>query len=108
MGKPIVRASKIGACFGLGIALLVLSYGYLEPQIHAPAINDQLIFIACPPSIALMATDNSKWYILVFADSVVVVANAFWYGFLFTVAAILLRRRSKGHISSPDSHPGVR
>jgi hypothetical protein len=106
MGQPIAKASKIGACFGFAISVLVLSYGYLEPHIHAPAINDWLIFIACPSSIALMAADNGKWYLFVFADSVVVMANAVWYGFLFAVAAMLFRRSSKVRISTPDARSG--
>jgi hypothetical protein len=96
----MARASTIGACFGLVISVLVLAYGYLEPNIHSPAINDWLIFIACPPSIALMAADNGKWYLVVFADSVVVLANAVWYGFLFAVVAMLFRHASKVRISS--------
>ena len=84
-----MRASKIGACCGLVISVLVLAYGYLEPRIHSPAINDWLIFVACPSSIVLMAADNGKLYVFVFADSVVVVVNSVWYGFLFAVAARL-------------------
>jgi hypothetical protein len=103
MGQPIAKASKIGACFGFAIAVLVLSYGYLEPHIHAPAINDWLIFIACPSSIALMAADNGKWLLFVFADSVVVVANAVWYGFLFAVATMLFRHSGKVRISTPNT-----
>jgi hypothetical protein len=106
MGQPIARASKLGLCVGLVISVLVLSYGYLEPHIAGPAINDWLIFIACPSSIALMAADNGKWYVLVFADLVVIVANTVWYGFLFAVAAVLLRRLSKVRISTPDARSG--
>jgi hypothetical protein len=83
----------MGACFGLGVAALVLAYGYLEPHIHAPAINDWLIFFACPTSIVLMAADSGKWYVLVFADLVVVVASAVWYAFLFAVIASLFAHR---------------
>ena len=106
MGQPTGKVSKIGACFGFVIAVLVLSYGYLEPHIHAPAINDWLIFIACPASIALMAADNGKWYLFVFADSVVVVVNAVWYGVLFALVAMLFRRNSKVPISTQDARSG--
>jgi len=91
MRQPIARASKIGAWFGVVISILVLAYGYLEPHIHFPAINDWIIFIACPSSIALMAADNGKWFLFVFADSIVILANAVWYGFLFAVVATLFR-----------------
>jgi hypothetical protein len=103
MERPIAIASKIGACFGFVIAALVLSYGYLEPRIHGPAINDWLIFIACPSSIALMAADNAKGYLFVFADLVVVGVNAVWYGFLFAVATMLFRHWSKVRISTPNT-----
>lgn len=82
----------VGACSGVAIAVLVLTYGYLQPGIHAPAINDWLIFIVCPPSIILMAAENGKWYLFVLADSLVVVVNALWYWFLFAVAGMLFTR----------------
>lgn len=91
MTQPIWRAAKSGAYFGFAIGLLVLIYGYLEPRMHSPAINDWLVFAACPPSIALMAADNAKWYVLIFADLLVLAANAVWYGFLFGVVGLLFR-----------------
>ena len=91
MSQPIARASKIGACFGVVISILVLAYGYMESHIHSPAINDWLIFAACPPSIALMAVDNGRWFLFFFADSIVILVNAVWYGFLFAVVARLFR-----------------
>ena len=88
----ITRAARIGACFGLLLSLLVLAYGYLEPHIHAPAVNDWLIFIACPSSITLMAADSAGRYLLVFAALVVIVINALWYAFLFEVGSAILQR----------------
>ena len=95
MTRPIVTASKIGACVGFVIAVLVLTYGYLLPSMPSLHIDDLLIFIACPPSFILMAADNGKWWLFVFADSLVVVANAVWYGMLFEVVAMLFRHRRK-------------
>ena len=94
MTRPIITASKIGACFGFVIALLVLAYGYLLPRMHSRPINDLLIFIACPSSFLLMAVDNGKWYLFVFADALVVIINAAWYGFLFESVAMLFRRHT--------------
>jgi hypothetical protein len=91
MSQPIARAAKFGACFGVVISILVLAYGYMESHIHSPAISDWLIFVACPPSIALMAVDNGKLFLFLFADSIVILANAAWYGFLFAVVARLFQ-----------------
>jgi hypothetical protein len=101
--QPSGRVFKIGACFGVAVAALVLAYGYLEPHISGPRINDWFVFFACPPSIALMATDSGNWVDYVFADLVVVVANAAWYGVLFAGATMLFRRSSKARTCTPDS-----
>jgi hypothetical protein len=92
MGQMIPRASKIGACFGLVVSVLVLTYGYLESHTRFPAINDWLIFIACPSSIILMAADNATLPLGILADLMVVLMNAVWYGILFTGVAMLVRR----------------
>jgi hypothetical protein len=94
MARPFVAAFKIGACLGFVIAVLVLAYGYLLPTMQSIHINDLLIFIACPPSFILIATDNAGWPIIVFANLIVVAANAFWYGMLFEVMTMLFRYRS--------------
>jgi hypothetical protein len=95
MSQPIERAlriGQIGMCCGVVMGVLVIAYGYLEPHIHAPAINDWLVVIACPSSIALMASENLKWPEVVLLDLVVVVTNAAWYGFWFALAAISFRQ----------------
>lgn len=97
------KAGRIGGCFGLVVAVLVLTYGYLEPHIHFPAINDWLIFAACPSSIVLMAADSGKWYLVVFADSLMIVANAVWYAVWFAAASKLLGHRSKAHASTTET-----
>jgi hypothetical protein len=94
MSQPIERAlriGQIGMCCGVVMSVLVIAYGYLEPHIHGPAINDWLIVMACPSSIALMASDTLKWPQVVLVDLVVVVTNAAWYGFWFALAAISSR-----------------
>jgi len=102
MKRSILGASKVGACLGFVIACLVLTYGYLEPKIHAPAINDWLIFMLCPSSIALMAADAGNWLLFVCADLVVVAANTGWYGFLFAVFAKLVSPLRAGE---PERRP---
>jgi hypothetical protein len=94
MSQQIPRASRIGACCGLVISVLVLAYGYLESHTRFPALNDWLIFIACPSSILLMAADNATLPLGILADLMVALVNAIWYGILFTVAAMLFRKRA--------------
>ena len=84
--QSISRSAQIGTCFGLLLAVLVLAYGYLEPYIHF-RVNDWLILISCPSSIVLMAADNANRYVIVGADSEVIVINVLWYAFLFEVGA---------------------
>lgn len=73
---------KLGLSIGFVLAILVLTYGYLEPRIQARAINDWLLLAICPSSIVLMATDNAGWFVGALADSIVIIANSVWYAFL--------------------------
>jgi hypothetical protein len=82
-----------GACVGFLASAVVLSYGYLESHIHVPAINDSAIFLACPPSILLMAADGGKWYISLFADSLVILLNTLLYAAVAAVVTKLLSKR---------------
>ena len=93
MKHRIALPLKIGACVGFLMSAAVLSYGYLEPHINLPPINDLVIFLACPPSILLMAADRGKWYLFVFADSVVILTNTLWYAALTTLVAKILSKR---------------
>ena len=91
--QGITIVSKIGACCGFLIAVLLLAHGYLKPQFP---IDERLFLIACPPSIFLIGFGDSKWYVEVFAESIVAVSNAAWYGIWFGTAESLFRRKQKG------------
>jgi hypothetical protein len=103
MNRKNVTTFKIGASLGFLLAVLVLGYGYIEPRIHSPALNDWLILLVCPYSIVLLATDQSRWYAVALADCVVIATNTVWYGVLFMAATSVFLRRRKTSVSARGS-----
>lgn len=90
----MAKNCKIGASCGLVLAVLVLVYGFLLTRTKMPAINDWLLVLVCPPSIALISLDRSAWPTVVLFDLLVVLMNALWYGLIFGVIERLFRRMS--------------
>jgi hypothetical protein len=74
------------------LAILVLLYAELHATLRIPAIDDWLILVACPPSFALMATDNASRFIALLAEVLIVLANGIWYGFLFGIVGSRFKR----------------
>lgn len=83
--RLISLSARVGLCVGFGIGLLVLLYG--------SRMNSWMVFILCPTSIVGIGLDNAPPIIAIgIATSMILIGNTVWYGVLFGVAGVLLKK----------------
>jgi len=86
------------AMTGFGLAALVFALAYSKNLAgqslgHAADGLIQLLFlILCPPSFALMATENATGFVLVLVLFEIAILNSVWYAM---IGAILFRFRAR-------------
>ncbi|SRR6266481_638512 len=82
----MTNASKAGAFIGVIIAILLI----ISSARQFPPNNPWLVVISCPPSIFLMATENTKWPMTALIGSAVALVNGVWYAVVFGLIGKLL------------------
>src|ERR1043166_4129606 len=83
--RLISLSARAGLCVGFGIGLLVLLYG--------SRMNSWIVFFLCPTSIVGMGLDNASPIIAIgVGTSMILIGNTIWYGVLFGVAGVLLKK----------------